>query len=82
MPSPFPGMDSYLEHPDFWQETHSRLIVAIAQSVMPQIRPKYEIAIEKRLYEINDTNDNNGDTLLVGIATLYRYFCCLCRRKM
>ena len=22
MPSPFPGMDSYLEHPDFWQETH------------------------------------------------------------
>ncbi len=67
MPSPFPGMDPYLEHPDFWQETHNRLIVAIAESVMPQIRPKYEIAIEKRIYEINDTNDNNGDSLLVGI---------------
>jgi Protein of unknown function (DUF4058) len=67
MPSPFPGIDPYLEHPDFWQETHNRLIVAIAESVMPQIRPKYEIAIEKRIYEINDINDNNGDSLLVGI---------------
>lgn len=67
MPSPFPGMDPYLEHPDFWQETHNRLILAIADSIMPQIRPKYEIAIEKRIYEINDTNDDNDDSLLVGI---------------
>jgi Protein of unknown function (DUF4058) len=67
MPSPFPGMDPYLEHPDFWQETHNRLIIAIADSIMPQIRPKYEIAIDKRIYEINDTNDSNDDSLLVGI---------------
>lgn len=67
MPSPFPGMDPYLEHPDFWQETHNRLIVAIADSIMPQIRPKYEIAIDKRIYEITDPNDSNGDSLLVGI---------------
>ena len=57
MPSPFPGMDPYLEHPDFWQETHHWLIVACAEFIMPQIRPKYEIAIKKRIYEINDTND-------------------------
>ena len=67
MPSPFPGMNPYLEHPDFWQETHNRLIIAIADSIMPQIRPKYEIAIEKRIYQINDSNDNNEDSLLVGI---------------
>jgi hypothetical protein len=67
MPSPFPGMDPYLEHPDFWQETHNRLIVAIADTIMPQIRPKYEIAIDKRIYEITDPNDSNGDSLLVGI---------------
>jgi hypothetical protein len=60
-------MDPYLEHPDFWQETHNRLIIAIAESIMPQIRPKYEIAIEQRIYKINDTNDNNGDSILVGI---------------
>lgn len=66
MPSPFPGMDPYLEHPDFWQETHNRLIVAIADTIMPQIRPKYEIAIKQRIYK-NDTNDYNGNSILVGI---------------
>lgn len=64
MPSPFPGMDPYLEHPDFWPEVHSRLIVAIADRLVPQVRPKYEVAIEKRIYEINDSN---GGDLLVGI---------------
>ncbi len=67
MPSPFPGMDPYLENPDFWQETHHWLISAIAASLVPQIRPKYEIAIDKRIYEITDPNDSNSDSLLVGI---------------
>ncbi|MEG4171728.1 MULTISPECIES: DUF4058 family protein [unclassified Microcoleus] len=67
MPSPFPGMDPYLEHPDFWQETHHWLISAIAASLVPQIRPKYEVAIDKRIYEITDPHDSNSDSLLVGI---------------
>lgn len=29
MPSPFPGMDPYLEAPDVWQDLHTTLIVAI-----------------------------------------------------
>ncbi|ACK69175.1 conserved hypothetical protein [Gloeothece citriformis PCC 7424] len=64
MPSPFPGMDPYLEHPDFWPEVHHWLITAIAEKLVPQIRPKYEIAINKRVYTINDGNKND---LLVGI---------------
>ena len=50
MPSPFPGVDPYLEHPDFWSELHNRLIVAIADDLAPHLRPKYYIAIEKRTY--------------------------------
>ncbi|MEM8603995.1 MAG: DUF4058 family protein [Cyanobacteria bacterium P01_H01_bin.121] len=65
MASPFPGMDPYLEHPDFWAEFHSRLIVAIADELMPQIRPNYEVAIEKRIYELEPERDNN--LVLVGI---------------
>ncbi|MCL1464320.1 DUF4058 family protein [Argonema galeatum] len=68
MPSPFPGFDPYLEHPDFWPEVHSRLIVALADSLVPQVRPKYEIAIEKRIYEINPSNGDNS--LLVGLPDL------------
>ncbi|MEO1590921.1 MAG: DUF4058 family protein [Cyanobacteria bacterium J06632_22] len=49
MSSPFPGMDPYVEHPSLWQEFHSRLIVAIADDLGPQRRPKYRVAIEKRV---------------------------------
>lgn len=68
MPSPFPGMDPYLEHPDFWPEVHSRLIVAIADFLVPQVRPKYRVAIEKRIYQITPSD---GDTsLLVGVPDI------------
>ncbi|PZD73267.1 hypothetical protein C1752_02175 [Acaryochloris thomasi RCC1774] len=60
MLSPFPGMDPYLEQPALWPEVHSRLLVAIADSLGPQLRPNYRVAIEKRVYE--DTIGN----LLVG----------------
>ncbi|MFB2875448.1 DUF4058 family protein [Floridanema aerugineum] len=68
MPSPFPGFDPYLENPDFWPEVHNRLIVALADSLVPQVRPKYEVAIEKRIYEINPFNGDNS--LLVGVPDL------------
>ena len=62
MASPFPGMDPYLEHPNFWSGVHSRLIVAIADAVALSIRPKYYVEIEKRTY-LSDIEDS----LLVGI---------------
>jgi hypothetical protein len=61
MPSPFPGVDPYLENPEFWSEVHNRLIVAIADTLSPHLRPKYRVAIEKRVYD-------GEDSLLVGIA--------------
>jgi hypothetical protein len=51
MPSPFPGMDPYLEQPGLWPEFHNRLLVAIADQLGPQLRPKYRVAIEKRVYQ-------------------------------
>jgi hypothetical protein len=44
-------MDPYLENPDLWPEVHSRLLVAIADALGPKLRPKYRVAIEKRVYE-------------------------------
>lgn len=61
MASPFPGMNPYLEHPSLWAGIHHRLITAIANDLAPQIRPKYIVAIEERVYEVN------GDTVLVGV---------------
>jgi predicted transcriptional regulator len=49
MPSPFPGMDPYLEHPGMWPEVHHRLISAIADALEQTLSLDYRVAIEKRL---------------------------------
>jgi hypothetical protein len=62
MPSPFPGMDPYLEQPVFWSEFHSRLIVAIADAIVPSLLPRYYVGVETRTYR----NSCDGE-LLIGI---------------
>ena len=56
MPSPFPGMNPYLESPEFWREVHNRLIVAIADAIEPQLNLNYRVAIEKRIYLSSSEN--------------------------
>ena len=62
MPSPFPGMNPYLENPEFWPEVHHLLIGILAETLNPQLLPKYRVAIEKRVYQMN-----GDDALFVGI---------------
>ncbi|MGB3613702.1 MAG: DUF4058 family protein [Elainellaceae cyanobacterium] len=65
MPSPFPGMNPYLEHPELWPGVHHWLIIELARFLSPQLRPKYRVAVEVRLYETV-----GGQSLLVGIPDL------------
>lgn len=51
MPSPFPGMDPYLEHPLLWPGLHRRLIVALADDLTPKVRPRYFVEVEERIYQ-------------------------------
>lgn len=62
MPSPFPGMNPYLEHPSLWSGIHHRLITAIANDLAPHIRPKYIVAVEERVYQIS-----GEESLLIGV---------------
>ncbi len=62
MPSPFPGMNPYLEHPELFPGVHHYLISEIARFLSPQLRPKYRVAVEVRMYETTDEN-----SLVVGI---------------
>jgi hypothetical protein len=50
MSTPFPGMDPYLERAGMWEEVHTRLIVAMADALGPQVRPKYRVGVEQRTY--------------------------------
>jgi hypothetical protein len=55
-------MNPYLEHPSLWAGIHHRLITAIANDLAPKLRPKYIVAIEERVDEVN------GDiSVLVGV---------------
>jgi hypothetical protein len=69
MPSPFPGMNPYLEQPSLWAGVHHWLITAIARSLNAQLRPKYFVAVEERTYtdEIN-TLIGVPDNLVVQTA--------------
>src|SRR5215216_4065701 len=58
MTTPFPGMDAYLEHPALWEDVDTRLIVAIADALGPQIRPHYRVAVERRIYLAVLTSDD------------------------
>lgn len=50
MPTPFPGMDPYLERRGLWEEVHTHLIVGIQHYLTPLLRPKYRVAVEHRTY--------------------------------
>jgi hypothetical protein len=62
MPSPFPGMNPYLERPDLWPGLHLLLIANLSDLLAPQLSPKYIVAVEVRMYETSDEN-----SILVGI---------------
>lgn len=47
MPSPFPGMDPYLEG-ELWQEFHDRLANQISEQLLSQLLPRYVALLSKR----------------------------------
>jgi hypothetical protein len=54
MPSPFPGMDPYLETPELWPDVHHELISQIRSALNPTLRPHYVARVELRVYISDD----------------------------
>lgn len=50
MPTPFPGMDPYLEGRGLWHQVHTQLIVDVGRALSAQVRPRYRVAIRERVY--------------------------------
>ncbi len=60
MPSPFPGMDPYLEGP-FWSVVHANLTEEIARQLVPLLRPRYMALVQERFVVTipeKDTTEN------------------------
>src|SRR5579863_10179400 len=50
MPSPFPGMNPYLEQEEVWHDFHERLCPAVAELLTAQVRPSYIVKIDEHIY--------------------------------
>ena len=68
MPSPFPGMDPYLEAQE-WEDFHARLNTAISDLLSPRVEPRYVVRIERRVY-VESAGDDNPSLFRADAAVL------------
>jgi hypothetical protein len=64
MPSPFPGMDPYLEDPVLWPTLHQRLITYIGDDLNTLLPPHYVANIGERLYVVQAQRSIFPDVIL------------------
>lgn len=50
MPSPFPGMDPYLEHDKLWAAFHHQLVTCLYQILLPGLVDRYKARVGQRRY--------------------------------
>ena len=53
MPSPFPGMDPFIEGL-VWPDFHHEMIGALRHALTPRVRPRYVVRVEERVYVEHD----------------------------
>lgn len=69
MPSPFPGMDPYLEDSALWPGLHQSLITYIRDTLTPAVRPEYSARIGKRVYVVQPQRSIIPDVTLLQQPT-------------
>lgn len=68
MPSPFPGMDPYLESPALWRGVHHGLISFIWMQLNARLPARYVANIDERLVVVDDDRDIYPDSLVKEFA--------------
>lgn len=70
MPSPFPGMNPYLEQDDAWEDFHHEFISCARAILAEQVSEKYIVKVETRLYvhELSAEERNYRGRADVGIS--------------
>src|SRR5688572_28865024 len=66
MPSPFPGMDPYLEAPGLWPDVHDELISAIRNQLNQHLPGHYHARTRERVY-ISDETDPGRQFLIPDV---------------
>lgn len=68
MPSPFPGMDPYLEDPIGWPDVHLRLIAALSDDLAATVSPHFYVRIEERVYVTHPEDDPGYPALIPDVV--------------
>lgn len=68
MPSPFPGMDPYLENPALWPDFHAGMIVAMRAELNRKLPPGYAARIDRHVW-IHEPDAN--ERRLLGKPDVY-----------
>ena len=50
MPSPFPGMNPFLEQESVWHDFHERALPVAAELLGAQVLPRYFVKIDEHMY--------------------------------
>ena len=50
MPSPFPGMDPFLESQE-WEDFHTTFNTILRERLGPSLEPDYLVRVERRVYQ-------------------------------
>lgn len=66
MPSPFPGMNPFLEKPHLWPDFHSGLMKHFQAQLNDQLLPDFFCGVEQHLYVEEMDTDANG--VHIGVA--------------
>lgn len=65
MPSPFPGLDPFLES-QLWDDFHTQFVTIIREMLVPRVRPQYLVNVERYVY-VTQPDDNQDEEEVVQI---------------
>ena len=57
MPSPFPGIDPYIENPAYWPDFHNRFVNYWCEAIADALPDNYEAGIGERVYLVEHEPD-------------------------
>lgn len=73
MPSPFPGMDPFLEQPNMWSDVHNSLMFALRDQIQPLLSPRYAAVLTPYVaYEAIDIAATRRFVPDVGVLEQHR----------
>lgn len=71
MPSPFPGIDPFIESQK-WPDFHNRLIIEMADLLMPPLRPRYVVEVERNVFIEEPSGNGASRTIRPDLTVSHR----------